>query len=179
MRNFVFAKSSSIHCTKTKKNNNDFRRIGYFSGSNTHDSDFNWIAPALGQLLSKYPEIRLTMMGHFQAADFIRRHIKQIDREPYGDYDGYLTKLNSCDIALAPLSCINDFSRAKSAVKFLESGLLGIPVIATPIPEMMYYITHDENGWLAKDQNEWIRVHLVKANCMGEQFRYHPDRKQG
>ena len=114
------------------------------------------------------------MMGHFQAADFIRRHIKQIDREPYGDYDGYLTKLNSCDIALAPLSCINDFSRAKSAVKFLESGLLGIPVIATPIPEMMYYITHDENGWLAKDQNEWITClnhvrDISKTNRAGEQ----------
>ena len=30
-----------------------------------------------------------------------------------------------------------------------------------------------------KDQNEWIRVYLVKANRMGEQFRYHPDREQG
>jgi hypothetical protein len=157
-----------------KKNHNEKWRIGYFSGSNTHDSDFNWIAPALGQLMSQYPQTRLTMMGHIQADDFIRRHAKQIDREPYSDYDGYLTKLNSCDIAIAPQSCMNDFTRAKSAVKFLEAGLHRVPVIATPIPEMMHYITHDENGWLARDYKEWLTClnhvrDISKTNRAGEQ----------
>ena len=174
MRNFVLEASSSIHCCKKKQDKDGIRRIGYFSGSNTHDSDFNWIAPFLGQLLSRYPQIRLTIMGHFQADDFIMGNKKQIDREPYSDYDGYLAALNSCDIALAPLSCKNDFTRAKSAVKFLEAGLMRVPVIATPIPEMIYYITHGKNGWLPRDQREWITclnhvINISKVNKAGEE----------
>ena len=44
---------------------------------------------------------------------------------------------------------------AKSNVKFIESGAMGVPVLASRIGEFQTAISHMENGVLASSKEEW------------------------
>ena len=59
------------------------------------------------------------------------------------------------DIALAPLEPDNIFCRAKSEIKFLEAGALGVPVIASEIGPFKDAITRGEDGLLASSTQDW------------------------
>ena len=47
-------------------------RIGYFSGTLTHHSDFRMIAPVLIRLLEEFPQLTLTVAGDFDLAQIPR-----------------------------------------------------------------------------------------------------------
>jgi glycosyltransferase involved in cell wall biosynthesis len=60
------------------------------------------------------------------------------------------------DIALAPLERNNIFCRAKSEIKFVEAGALGVPVIASRVDAYCDAITDGVNGYLASNETEWV-----------------------
>ncbi len=62
------------------------------------------------------------------------------------------------DIALAPLEMGNLFCRAKSEIKFVEAGSLGIPFVASRIDPFMDAITEGEDGLLAGNEAEWTEA---------------------
>jgi glycosyltransferase involved in cell wall biosynthesis len=66
----------------------------------------------------------------------------------------YLKRVAEWDVWVAPYRD-TAFNRAKFATKFLESSILGIPLIASDIEPYRRLIRHGENGFLVRYEHEW------------------------
>ncbi len=61
----VMSKELVERSLQVKKNSNDNKvKIGYFSGSITHNENFDLISQALLNLLQKYPQVELHIVGY-------------------------------------------------------------------------------------------------------------------
>ena len=106
-------------------------RLGYFSGTISHNRDFAVIIPALKVILNKYPNVKLYLVGYLDVKDdFYKEFHKQIVQLPFVPRREHYQNISEIDINLAPLE-MTDFCQAKSELKFFEAGIIGIPTIAT------------------------------------------------
>jgi glycosyltransferase involved in cell wall biosynthesis len=129
--------------------------IGFLSGSNTHDVDFKQAVPALEKILTKYPEIKLVIIGPVELPASIENFRERIQRMPYMDYRDLMRICNRLYAVIVPLEYKSAFCNAKSELKYFEQALVGVPVIASPTAPYMECITHGVNGLLASDNEEW------------------------
>lgn len=60
-------------------------------------------------------------------------NVTALGRKPFADLPGYLAAF---DVALVPF-LINDLTRAVNPIKMLEYLSAGVPVVATPLPELL------------------------------------------
>jgi len=152
-------------------------RLGYLSGTPTHDRDLAGIAPALVEILRQHVEVCLVLIGPItvpgQLAEFGTR-VQALPLVPWRELPGLAAGI---DINLAPLDIDSPFCRCKSELKYVEAGALGIPTVATATPPFQTAITHGVNGLLAVTCEEWIAAldSLVTdprgAQAMGEAAR--------
>jgi glycosyltransferase involved in cell wall biosynthesis len=131
-------------------------RIGYFSGSPTHQADFRLVAPVLVDLLAEFPQLQLTVAGAFNLEEFpaFAPFRERIECRPFVDWRALPAEIGRVDINLIPL-VINPFTEGKSDLKYYEAGVLEIPSVATPTPVLARSITHGVNGFLANTPPEW------------------------
>jgi glycosyltransferase involved in cell wall biosynthesis/SAM-dependent methyltransferase len=138
-------------------------RIGYASGSRTHQRDFAEVAPALPAILTRFPQCRLVL---FQASD----GEKLIDLHEFPELEPFagqiewrnLVKLDRLpeeiarfDVNLAPLQCNNLFCEAKSELKYFEAALVDVPTIASPVGAYGRAIRDGATGFLAATPAQW------------------------
>ena len=129
--------------------------IGYGSGTPTHDFDFREAATPLLGVLANYPEVELWIAGPLDLPREFEAFGDRVRRFPLTDWQGWFELSSQWDIALAPLELDNVFCRAKSEIKFLEAGALGVPVIASEIDPFKDAIICGENGLLARTAQDW------------------------
>ncbi|RIK43876.1 MAG: hypothetical protein DCC55_04250 [Chloroflexi bacterium] len=139
-----------------ERQENDRIIIGYGSGTPTHDIDFEVAVPALLDILSRYPQVTLWLMGPLATPPALDLFGKRVRRYPLTGWQEYLSLASRLDIVLAPLEPGNIFCRAKSEIKFVEAGLLGIPTVASRIDPFEYAIESGVDGFLAATAPEWI-----------------------
>ena len=72
-------------------------------------------------------------------------------------HEHYMQAVGEWDVWVAPYRDI-PFNRAKYPTKFLESSILGIPLIASDIEPYRRVIRHGENGFLVKREHQWGRL---------------------
>ena len=130
--------------------------VGFFSGSNTHDVDFQLVQEALTTTFERERDVKLLVVGHLRCDSFVQRFPGRVLRVPYISWREYPAMMARCRVVLAPIAEISSFTDAKSALKFFEAGILGVPIIASPIAEMRMAIGDGNNGWLATYPNDWL-----------------------
>ena len=130
--------------------------IGYGSGTHTHDVDFLEASDALVQVLDKYPETELWLVGPLTISANLESYDERIRRFPVMDWPGWFELENKMDIALAPLELDNIFCRGKSEIKFVEAGAMGVPLIGSEIDPYRDSITHGRDGLLVRSMRDWI-----------------------
>jgi glycosyltransferase involved in cell wall biosynthesis len=130
--------------------------IGYGSGTPTHDADFAVVVPALLDLLARYPQVELWLVGPLEVPPALATFGARIRRYPLMAWQPYLELASHFDIALAPLESENLFCRAKSEIKFVEAGLVGVPTVAARSDAFAHAIEHGVDGLLASHTAEWI-----------------------
>ncbi len=130
--------------------------IGYGSGTATHDVDFIEAASALAQVLSRFANVELWIAGPLTLPVQLQAFGERVRRFPLTDWRGWFELASCFDLALAPLEADNVFCRAKSEIKFVEAGALGLPVIASRTEPFEGVITHGQDGMLARDEKEWL-----------------------
>jgi len=133
--------------------------LSYFSGTTMHELDFAVAAPALARVLTARPNVRLRLGGHLLAHPALATLEERVERLPILPWDAMLAALARTDVHLAPLRT-DAFSDAKSEVKWLEAGALGVPTVASPTDAFRRVIRSGENGLLAATGAEWQR-HLL------------------
>jgi glycosyltransferase involved in cell wall biosynthesis len=130
-------------------------RVGYFSGSPSHDRDFASIADVLLDMLRTHREAVLVIVGYLVLDPRFHELKGQIERHPFVALGDLPSLVVQCDINIAPLEMDNPFCRAKSELKFFEAGILEVPTIASSTDSFRDAIRHGENGFLAADSDEW------------------------
>lgn len=130
-------------------------RIGYFSGSLTHQADFAECADALFALMEAHKDILLRIVGYLDLDarwDVLADRIERLNFQPY---QTMLRVLNECDINIAPLQLTSVFCHGKSELKFFEAGLLGIPTVASATDTYARVIKNGINGYSVTTLEEW------------------------
>ncbi|MDG2307979.1 MAG: glycosyltransferase [Candidatus Binatia bacterium] len=151
--------------------------LGYLSGTPTHRKDFAVAEEAIEWALDTYPSVRLLTVGHIDVSDRFGRFGERFQHMPLMPWQRLADTLARIDVNLAPLEPGNPFTASKSALKFLEAALVGVPTIASPMPDFRRAIDQKVTGWLAETPAEWREAlgHLIEspdaAREMGESAR--------
>jgi glycosyltransferase involved in cell wall biosynthesis/GT2 family glycosyltransferase len=130
-------------------------KIGYFSGTKTHEHDFAMCSGALLRTLAERDDLRLTIVGHLDLPRAFDAFESRIERLPLMVHDEMLVALADIDINLAPLERGNAFTECKSELKVFEAAALAIPTIASPTEPMRSIVSSGRNGFLAATEDEW------------------------
>lgn len=140
------------------KTKDEYVRIGYYSGTLSHNKDFATVVPALVEILKKYLNVKLVLAGPLDTKNTLNKFKERIEVLPRVSRDEYYANVAKCDINLAPLEIDNPFCEAKSAIKFMEAGVLGIPTVAVRNQTFSEVITDGVDGLLAMTTVEWVTV---------------------
>lgn len=153
------------------RNTGEKIRVG-LTGSTAYAQDFEMIRKLLLKL-SKDERVQLVVFGlpkddgtnpktaevHKKEFGFLKE-LGSVEHVPWVEMENYFTQLNELrlDMMLIPRR-ENHFNKAKSNLKFLEAGMLEIPVIAQSFPDAPYEKDIDgTNGILVKTQEEWANA---------------------
>ncbi|WP_237469033.1 glycosyltransferase [Gluconobacter sphaericus] len=143
---------------------NGLIRIGYATGSRTHQRDFAPVCPTIAEVLRQRPEARLVLfrepvthrpvllMEEFPSLIAVQDQIEWRDMVPLEELQDEFARF---DISIAPLETGNIFCEAKSEIKFFEAALSGVATIASPTGPFQRVIRHGETGFLADSPTDW------------------------
>jgi glycosyltransferase involved in cell wall biosynthesis len=133
-------------------------RIGYFSGTRTHQRDFAVCEPALLEIMERYPQVRLRVVGYLDLGPQWQRYGDRVERIGYLDPATLLRAVAETDINLAPLELGNPFCEAKSELKFFEAAIVGVPTIASATEPFAAAIEDGVSGLLVRDVTGWLEA---------------------
>ncbi len=154
----------------------DVVRIGYASGSRTHQRDFAQVADALGRVLGERPSVRLVLfrdadskepvllIDEFPALRPFADQVEWRDMVPAECLPGELARF---DINLAPVELDNVFCEAKSELKYFEAAIVGVCTIASPTGPFRRAIRPGETGLLAGTSHEWYAALIALIDDAG------------
>ena len=133
-------------------------RLGYFSGTPTHDDDLAAITPVLVDLLDARPALELVVGGTVALDPALARFGARVQHRPLVPWPELPALLAEVDVNLAPLDWRHPFAAAKGAVKYLEAAAIGVPTVASPTEAFRHAISDGTNGLLAADAAAWQRT---------------------
>ncbi|MCB9882766.1 MAG: glycosyltransferase [Planctomycetes bacterium] len=132
-------------------------RIGFFSGTPTHDEAFASVAPALDRVLTEFPDVALRLVGPVAVPSLLTKHGSRIERMALVETSRYAMALRDVAIHLAPLRNV-DFDTSKSALKWLEAAIVGRPLVASACGDYARCIVPSETGFTCESQDDWYRA---------------------
>lgn len=137
-------------------------RIGYFSGTRTHNSDFLEVADVLREILEQDKNVELHLFGELEPPQFLlNKAITHLSTS----HSTMLANLASMNINLAPLQINNIFNSCKSELKIFEAAIVEIPTVASNIEVYANIIEDTRDGFLASNKDDWaIALQLLIEN---------------
>ena len=130
-------------------------KLGYFSGSITHNDDFKLIRPAVAKLMEKYEEIQLHIVGILDIPKELEKFSDRVIAHPFVNWEKLPKLVAEVDINLAPLEK-GIFNEAKSENKWVEAALVRVPTVASDIGAFQKMIENGKTGVLCKNEEEWF-----------------------
>ncbi len=139
-------------------------RIGYATGSRTHQRDMAQAAGALAAVMRARPQVQVVcfrfpadnqgfvMFDEFpEFADLMDR----IEWRMLVALEDLPDELARFDINIAPLQTGNPFVEAKSELKYFEAAIAGVPTVASPTGPYRRAMVDGHTGFLAADPAQW------------------------
>ena len=124
--------------------------LRYLPGTSHHDGDFDFIKPILTEFLNTNADVTLEVIGplRFELPDVDGKQIRHAGAVPF---DRLAALMADSWVCIAPL-LDTSFNQCKSGLKFWESGLYGVPLVASPLADfddfrcegLLEVRTHDE-----------------------------------
>jgi glycosyltransferase involved in cell wall biosynthesis len=127
--------------------------IGYFSGTPSHNRDFQVAVNALCAMLETDPRVVLRTVGFLKPEDFIKGYSDRIEVYPLQDFLNLQGIVGEVEINIAPL-LDNSFTNCKSELKYFEAAIAGTLTVSSPSFTIRNAIRDGENGFLA-NAHEW------------------------
>ena len=127
--------------------------IGYFSGTPTHNRDFELVSTALAKVMTRHSDVRLLIVGFLDVGPALRGFGDRIDILPLTDFLTLQTLIGSTSLNIVPLQT-NVFCNSKSELKYFEAAIVETPTLATPTYSFRRAIQDGVNGYLV-DAYDW------------------------
>lgn len=131
-------------------------RLGYFSGTASHNKDFATITEALLQIMEKYSQAELFLVGPLDTENKLNKFKDRIRQFSFVPREEHFANIYSIDINLAPLVLNDPFCESRSELKFFEAGILKVPTVAVRNQTFSEAITDGVDGFLASNTDEWV-----------------------
>lgn len=128
--------------------------LGYFSGTNTHNMDFDAISSSIISLMGKYNNLYIYLAGTIEIGTQFDKFQDRINRFKFVDWRKLPNLVASIDINIMPLEDTL-FHKCKSENKWMEAALLKIPTVASYNDELASVIENGKTGFLCKTPSEW------------------------
>jgi O-antigen biosynthesis protein len=140
-------------------------KLGYFSGTSSHDKDFATIENALIEILQKHKNVQLVIVGPLTLSEKFQTVKDQIVRKPFVNRKKHFQNISEIDINLVPLEVGNPFCEAKSEIKYIEAGILGVPTVASAT-KTFEFIQNGINGFCCQNKADWREYlnELINSN---------------
>lgn len=133
-----------------------FCRIGYFSGSITHNEDFYMILPIIQRLMREFERLELHIVGELDIPKELVEFRERIISHPFVDWSKLPELIANVDINLAPLKHTL-FNEAKSENKWVEAALVKVPTVASNVGAFKRMIENEVTGFLCNSEDEWYQ----------------------
>jgi len=144
-------------------------RIGFLSGTDTHDRDIEAIAAPLRRLLEQMPHVTLVLGGPVALPIALQGLGDRVERWPFVAWSDLPARLATLDVSLAPLELPNTFNQAKSEVKYLEAAAVQVATVASPSDAFRAATRDGTSGLLAGNEEEWQRA--LERLVLGDEVR--------
>ena len=131
--------------------------LGYFSGSGTHNGDFELISDVLFNILKKNSNVSLLIVGVLELNKKFDCFQDRIKRVGFVDWRQLPEFLASIDINLMPLEDTK-FHYCKSENKWMEAAMVEVPTIGSYNPEIASHTKDGEDIVLCRNQEQWLNV---------------------
>ncbi|EJG1829986.1 glycosyltransferase [Vibrio parahaemolyticus] len=123
-------------------------RVGYFSGTKSHDKDLALVADAIAESCAGK---ELLFVGPIDVPEVIQKSCK-VTQIPLVGYHEMVKLIATCEVVIAPLES-SIFNSCKSGLKYFESAYAGCSVVATPIPDIDRFTS--QGLFKATSLDEW------------------------
>lgn len=130
--------------------------LGYFSGSPSHNLDYEIITTALEEVLDNDERVELMVVGYIEAGSALSKFSSRIKYQPFQDYVNLQRLVGSVEFNLMPLQS-NVFTNCKSELKYFDAAIVGTLSIASPSYTYAAAIQDGENGYIAQ-AHQWASV---------------------
>lgn len=153
----MLALSSAALAARSARHRGEEVRLGYFSGSITHNADFEQILPAIVRVLEENPQATLHVVGELTLPETLRPYQSRVVRRAFCPWEELPGLIASVDVNLAPLED-TVFNQAKSENKWVEAALVQVPTVASDVGAFRRMINNGETGFLCKAEEDWYRT---------------------
>jgi len=123
------------HCEKHSHDQRHSERVTYLPGTRSHDHDFSSVKSALVDYINGAAERELQIVGSLEFDEQAFANGRLL-RQSWIDYFSLPGLIARSWVTIAPL-VDNQFNRAKSHIKFIESAALGTPIVCSPNVDML------------------------------------------
>jgi glycosyltransferase involved in cell wall biosynthesis len=130
-------------------------KIGYFSGTASHDKDFETLKNVLPEILEKYSQTELHLFGPLEIDHIYAKFGERVKKHRFAPWKKHLENIAGVDINIASLEIGNPFCESKSELKFIESGVFGVPTVAAATQTFQEAIENGVDGFVAASAEEW------------------------
>ena len=139
---------------KEKKTKSKNIVIGYFSGSISHNPDFELVENSLIKILKKFKNVNILIVGNLKLPESFNEFCEQIIKQEFIDWKLLPDIISNIDINIAPLLNII-FNEAKSENKWVEASLVKIPTVASNYGAFKQVIQQNKTGFLFSNEKDW------------------------
>lgn len=139
--------------------------IGYFSGSNSHARDLKMAEEAIIDLIEKYEDIYLLVVGYMDFSDKLNsfRESGRVIIHPFVTYQELEYLIASVDVNVIPLQD-NEFNACKSELKYFEASIVNTVSVASDNVVYANIIEDGVNGFLANERNWLDKLEYIYLN---------------
>jgi glycosyltransferase involved in cell wall biosynthesis len=130
-------------------------KIGYFSGTISHNKDFATVTDALLALMEKYPQVELFLAGPLDTQNALNKFKDRVKQIPFAPRAQHFANVASVDINIAPLEIGDPFCEARSELKFFEAGIVQVPTVAAATQTFKEAMIDGLDGFVADGTAEW------------------------
>lgn len=148
--------------------------LGYFSGSKTHDADFQRIKNVILDIMAQDARVHLLIGGQIELPSEFNKVYERIERFAFVDWRKLPALIAKADINLMPLED-TFFHACKSENKWMEAALVHVPTIASRNSELELAIEDGVNGYLCNNEEDWRKKMklLINEEILRKQIATH------